>query len=395
MRHNTDDDAAFGSHLAQLLEMFPTEDACIVGDALVKAKSLDGAIDRLLSRQPNSVKKRKRTVDIRELFGAPPPDIRLKNTAPPSTSTVPIAQLQQWDPAKEAQRPITLTPATLAAAGLPLTLTTSFLPPDQANTLLHEMLADAATWHTIKWVIFEREVLSPHVSRLYKLDATVPGTTMYSDQVESSPFSLALLAAKASVDAAVNAVLSTRPRHALEAAHDWAANVALANCYKSHHQSVGAHSDALTDLGPRPTIASLTLGAERVFRIKRLPTESYPAQTFNLALPHNSLLIMLPPFQLYRHEVPPVRPNQVKWHHDAKDARINLTFRMLRPLYMTESPLCQCEKRAVLRTVNKPSKASHGEYFYICAGSVPSSCAFFLWLKDRVFPNPQDDKSAN
>ena len=40
----------------------------------------------------------------------------------------------------------------------------------------------------------------------------------------------------------------------------WRANVAASNCYEGTKEGVGFHSDALTYLGPYPTIASLSLG---------------------------------------------------------------------------------------------------------------------------------------
>ena len=40
----------------------------------------------------------------------------------------------------------------------------------------------------------------------------------------------------------------------------WRANVAASNCYEGAKETVGFHTDALTYLGPYPTIASLSLG---------------------------------------------------------------------------------------------------------------------------------------
>ncbi|KAK9829720.1 hypothetical protein WJX72_007524 [[Myrmecia] bisecta] len=54
----------------------------------------------------------------------------------------------------------------------------------------------------------------------------------------------------------------------------WQASYALANLYKDGYENVGLHADRLTNLGPRPIIASLSLGATRTFRIKR----TVPAQ---------------------------------------------------------------------------------------------------------------------
>lgn len=40
----------------------------------------------------------------------------------------------------------------------------------------------------------------------------------------------------------------------------WHANVAASNRYEGSQEGVGFHSDQLTNLGPYPTIASLSLG---------------------------------------------------------------------------------------------------------------------------------------
>lgn len=85
-------------------------------------------------------------------------------------------------------------------------------------------------------------------------------------------------------------------------------------------QSVGFHSDVLQYLGPFPTIASLTLGCTRPFRLRPfLPSGNNtnssdqpvapPPQirTLDIILPHNSLLIMHAGCQeRYKHAVPPM-----------------------------------------------------------------------------------------
>ena len=82
---------------------------------------------------------------------------------------------------------------------------------------------------------------------------------------------------------------------------------------------MGWHSDDERELGPQPTIASLSLGAERRFVLRdRRDT----ARTERIALPHGSLLLMAGDTQArYRHSLPatarPIGP------------RINLTFRRI------------------------------------------------------------------
>jgi alkylated DNA repair dioxygenase AlkB len=93
-------------------------------------------------------------------------------------------------------------------------------------------------------------------------------------------------------------------------------NAALCNLYRNGNDSVGLHADAEPEMGP--VIASVSLGAERLFRLKR-PDGSVE---FAERLPHGSLLIMAGTTQKnFKHEVPK--------EPDVIQARINLTFRRI------------------------------------------------------------------
>jgi alkylated DNA repair dioxygenase AlkB len=91
-------------------------------------------------------------------------------------------------------------------------------------------------------------------------------------------------------------------------------NAVLCNFYRNGNDSVGLHADAEPEMGP--VIASVSLGAERLFRLKR----QNGAVAFAERLPHGSLLIMGGRTQKnFKHEVPK-EPNLAQ-------PRINLTFR--------------------------------------------------------------------
>jgi len=112
----------------------------------------------------------------------------------------------------------------------------------------------------------------------------------------------------------------------------WHPTYALANLYKDAQESVGSHSDRLTALGPLPTVASLSLGATRTFRLHPADAavglaaaaeataqaghgasssnthagsgDSPRLTSVDIELPHNSLLIMWPRTQEeWLHEV--------------------------------------------------------------------------------------------
>jgi alkylated DNA repair dioxygenase AlkB len=93
-------------------------------------------------------------------------------------------------------------------------------------------------------------------------------------------------------------------------------NSVLMNYYRDGNDSIGLHADDETQLGSRPSIASVSLGATRTFefRHRTLPLK-LEEQLFG-----GSLLVMLGDTQeQWRHGIPkePERPG----------ARINLTFR--------------------------------------------------------------------
>jgi alkylated DNA repair dioxygenase AlkB len=93
-------------------------------------------------------------------------------------------------------------------------------------------------------------------------------------------------------------------------------NAVLCNLYRDGNDSVGRHADAEPEMGP--VIASVSLGAERLFRLWR----NDGTVAFSEWLPHGCLLIMAGTTQKnFRHEVPK-EPEVTK-------PRINLTFRRI------------------------------------------------------------------
>jgi alkylated DNA repair dioxygenase AlkB len=95
-------------------------------------------------------------------------------------------------------------------------------------------------------------------------------------------------------------------------------NSVLANLYRNERDSMGLHADDERELGPRPVIASLSLGATRVFRLRHRHRRDLPS--LRLPLESGSLLVMAGDTQdNWKHEVPRER--------QPCGPRINLTFR--------------------------------------------------------------------
>jgi len=97
-------------------------------------------------------------------------------------------------------------------------------------------------------------------------------------------------------------------------------NSVLLNAYRHGRDSISMHADDEPELGPRPTIASISLGCERVFDMRR---KDGTGSTVHIPLSHGSLLVM-------------AGDTQRNWKHGiAKTTRpvgerINLTFRQTR-----------------------------------------------------------------
>jgi alkylated DNA repair dioxygenase AlkB len=102
-------------------------------------------------------------------------------------------------------------------------------------------------------------------------------------------------------------------------------NSVLANYYRSGRDAVAWHSDDEEELGPAPTIASVSFGATRRFLIRERGCADHDTRhlrTWKLDLEHGDLLVMRNHAQTdYLHALP--RTTAVK------GPRLNLTFRWI------------------------------------------------------------------
>lgn len=97
-------------------------------------------------------------------------------------------------------------------------------------------------------------------------------------------------------------------------------NSVLINLYRDGNDKVGWHSDDERELGSEIHIASVSLGAERVFRMRCRNDHS---RVVDCTLGHGSLLVMRHPTQLHwEHCLPPRKR--------IASPRYNLTFRTIR-----------------------------------------------------------------
>ncbi|GAB2662423.1 alpha-ketoglutarate-dependent dioxygenase AlkB family protein [Arenimonas aestuarii] len=177
-----------------------------------------------------------------------------------------------------------------------------WLPAEEADELLAALLRDVP-WEVHRIRMFGRWVDSPRLSCWIGDPHT--GYVYSGARFEPRPWPPALQALRARVDAAAGVAM----------------NSVLANLYRDGRDAMGWHSDDEPELGPRPVIASLSLGGSRRFVFKH---RRDPARKFELPLGHGSLLLMTGDCQAdWKHALPrTTRP---------VPARINLTFRRILP----------------------------------------------------------------
>ncbi|KAF8580906.1 hypothetical protein K439DRAFT_1355796 [Ramaria rubella] len=298
--------------------------------------------------------------------------------------------------------PLTLSNPAMVEKHTPCTLHPCVLPSELACRLFHTMVDASKEWKPNKWWLFDRVVESPHRTSFYarRSDGVNDDSTWqeaakywYNGRVTSTPpvFPPEMEEACQLIEKVVNKVMQTRSRYPLEwggtgsDGHAWKANVAASNCYTGGKEGVGFHSDQLTYLGPFPTIASLSLGTTRVFRLREVipksETAGRQAQTFNIPVAHNSLVIMHASTQeRFKHSIPlqravdvfhPKFPSHINPDSGESNCRINITFRFYRPDFRPPSiPVCMCGVPCILRADMKGRKQDedgvHMRYLWMC-----------------------------
>ncbi|KAF9695173.1 hypothetical protein EKO04_006780 [Ascochyta lentis] len=290
----------------------------------------------------------------------------------------------------------------------PCSIIHNFLPAQQANALLQQLLDETPTYQSLEFKLFDRVVTSPHTFCFYVnslADAEEQKTQYIYDgrKVENVQQSLPeMLRAVPLVEDTVNREVKRRTQDFYpdgrklkhQSPHPWKANTAFVNCYDGPQEHVGYHADQLTYLGPRAVIGSLSLGVAREFRVRKVHAEDdkYRKDDGSLAdaqgqvsiqLPHNSLLIMHAEMQEeWKHSIAPAQA--IDPHPLAKNKRLNITYRFYKDsLHPRYTPKCKCGVPTVLRCVTR-KKESRGRYMWMChTNYIPGEdgCSFFQWAE--------------
>lgn len=176
-----------------------------------------------------------------------------------------------------------------------------FVTPAQADLWLRALLAESIPWKQDEIVLYGKTIPVP---RLASWHGDSGCSYTYSGiRSEPNAWTPCLLDIRTTVEALVGLRF----------------NSVLINQYRDGLDSVAWHSDDEPELGHNPTIASLSLGATRLFQLKHKRFESRRTE-FDLT--NGSLLLMRGKTQHHwMHQVPKTRR--------FCGMRVNLTFRVI------------------------------------------------------------------
>lgn len=189
---------------------------------------------------------------------------------------------------------------TLPISDGQLSIDESFLSVAQADQLFEQLFAELA-WQHDELTVFGKSHLMP---RLHCYQSERDLSYQYSGlTLKSNPYHPKVLQLK----------------RYLEAATGCKFNAVLINLYRDGLDKMGWHSDDEIELGINPNIASISLGAQRCFKLKH---KDKAAADISMELGHGTLLLMQGELQRYWQHSLPVRKKITQ-------ARINLTFRYI------------------------------------------------------------------
>lgn len=177
----------------------------------------------------------------------------------------------------------------------------NFLSQEEADSLFQELQKNTP-WQQDEITVYGKKHLQPRLTALYGNEGK---HYSYSNIVmQPHHWTLPLQKIKSLVESVSETNFTT----------------VLLNYYRDGNDGNGWHADNEKELGMNPIIASLSLGTERNFQLKR---NTDPSQKKNILLENGSLLLMKGTTQhFWKHQVPKT----------AKPigSRINLTFRVIK-----------------------------------------------------------------
>ncbi|KAL4780527.1 hypothetical protein BJX76DRAFT_360786 [Aspergillus varians] len=421
-----DDDDSTDIKLAQLVSLFADTPQDTLLDILVSCGGVvETAITTITEQKQTQLPKRPKTTGAPGIQTSLTSHILVSPGKGENEGDSALKRQQTQAPVVQKGKTLYLFSPEDVAAHTSCTIIHNFLPPEQANALLLELLDESQYFSRYKLQIFDRTVESPHSTCSYfstpeeeaqHTNEYTYGGSYHTNIRQATPH---LRAISAHVQEAVNGEIQKRIRNVYpdgkklkyQSPREWVPNAAFVNCYDGPAESVGYHTDHLTYLGPRPVIGSISLGVQREFRVRRVvPDGEEPAENMagtradaqgqiSIALPHNSLLVMHAETQEeWKHAIAPAQT--ISPHVLSGNRRINITYRWFRDsLHPRNIPRCRCNAHANLKCVQR-KRDTRGRYMWTCyTGSKPGKkgCGFFQWAEfdddgEPLWKQPQTSK---
>lgn len=175
-----------------------------------------------------------------------------------------------------------------------------FLSSDETAFFYKEILAQT-NWQQYQIQLFGKKVDQPRLTAWYGSESYTYSGLKLEPQEMGDPLTL------------LHKKVETQCKHKF--------NSVLLNLYRDGRDSMGWHSDDENELGPNPTIASVSIGAERLFHLRHKTNKE---KKLRIMLTNGSLLLMSGNMQHHwQHAIPKLTRNI--------EPRLNLTFRLINP----------------------------------------------------------------
>lgn len=355
----------------ELKEQFPEADESSLLEILISCDGSISTAERVLMESfPEGPRRKRAKVEkqrnIRTMFGA-------SSGKQASTNT------------KGANKPVYLYTKEDLENTIPYaTIHYDFLPKEVSNALLKTVMHDEENFLATEFYLFGNKCVSNHESKVY---SSKPVEGIFYNGVETkakSAFTDNHGIAQVLIEDVVNMEINARPRLPYEYDGPWKGDIALCNRFHNKSNDLAWHSDRLTYIGPHCTIASLSLGATREFRIRQQYSTKDTLNfntIYSIPLPHNTLLVMHAGFQEeFKHCVSST--TELTPHSISGPMRVNLTYRHYLAHYKDHSPECElCGNAMELRRSYKNPR-TRGRYLWLCsAGYKGKECPGMYWWK--------------
>ena len=191
-------------------------------------------------------------------------------------------------------------PQRLPLPGADVTYYPNFITTQEAQLLYNELLQETP-WQQDDITVFGKVYAQPRLTALYAsngLPYSYSNITMHPH-----PFTTTLQILKERLEKESQSTFTT----------------CLLNLYRDGQDSNGWHADDEKELGQNPAIASISLGASRVFKLR---SKKQKTNVYKLVLEPGSLLLMQGATQHnWQHQIPKTSKKV--------GTRINITFRKI------------------------------------------------------------------